>query len=217
MLQLNKNIGQCYVLYFILSWCDGHALLLSHFQIVAYSILDHWQPVATISGHYGPVQDIAWEPINGDFLISVSSDQTTRAHAPWVVEGEVIAWREIARPQIHGYNMQCVCMLTPVVMVSGADEKVTVITYTCWVHHGFDCISQVLRVFHSPRNFVDNLLNVSHVDLKVVSKFTLFSVLFQEVYIVFTQCIMECKVWITICHMHCIAMLEQNKFIFQYL
>lgn len=85
---------------------------------------DHWVSVPTISGHYGPVQDISWEPRNGEFLLSVSTDQTTRAHAPWVLEDEVVTWREIARPQIHGYNMQCVSMMSPVLFVSGADEKV---------------------------------------------------------------------------------------------
>ena len=79
--------------------------------------------MATISGHFGAVQDITWEPANGDFLVSVSLDQTTRVHAPWMV-GREVTWREIARPQIHGYNMQCVCMLSPVMLVSGADEKV---------------------------------------------------------------------------------------------
>ncbi len=83
----------------------------------------------TISGHYGAVLDVAWEPIHGRYLVSVSSDQTTRVHAPWWLEGKdkkksEVSWREISRPQIHGYNMQCVSMLSSVVMVTGADEKV---------------------------------------------------------------------------------------------
>lgn len=91
-------------------------------------VTDHWLPVPTISGHYGAVQDIAWEPTGGEFLLSVSADQTTRAYAPWVHEDKAITWREVARPQIHGYNMQCVCMITPVLFVSGADEKVNTIS-----------------------------------------------------------------------------------------
>jgi len=35
-----------------------------------------------------------------------------------------LVWQEVARPQIHGYDMQCVGMLSPIVMVTGADEKV---------------------------------------------------------------------------------------------
>ena len=94
--------------------------------------LDHWQSIATISGHYDHVQDISWEP-NGEFLVSVSTDQTTRIHAPWVHKGCGITWREIARPQIHGYNLQCICMLSPVLFVSGADEKVYIVIVACTV------------------------------------------------------------------------------------
>ena len=35
-----------------------------------------------------------------------------------------ISWHELARPQIHGYDMQCVAMLSSLQYVSGADEKV---------------------------------------------------------------------------------------------
>lgn len=61
-------------------------------------------------------------------MLSASTDQTTRAYAPWLHEDRVITWREIARPQIHGYNMQCVSMISPVLFVSGADEKAS---YLC--------------------------------------------------------------------------------------
>ena len=29
------------------------------------------------------LQDIDWDPVDGQFVVSVSSDQTTRLHAPW--------------------------------------------------------------------------------------------------------------------------------------
>ena len=96
-----------------------------------------WEPQPTLSGHFGPVQDISWEPETGGFLISVSLDQTSRLHAPWMVantrtagEGDEkplpghVTWQEVARPQIHGYDMQCVAMTTSLQYVSGADEKV---------------------------------------------------------------------------------------------
>lgn len=51
-------------------------------------------------------------------------------------------WHEISRPQIHGYDMQCLAMVGRFQFVSGADEK-------------------VLRVFQAPRNFVENFANIS--------------------------------------------------------
>lgn len=42
-----------------------------------------WLPGIVIGGHFNVVQDLAWEP-NGLFLITVSADQTTRIHVPWV-------------------------------------------------------------------------------------------------------------------------------------
>ena len=36
-----------------------------------------------LSGHFGPVTDLSWDP-QGNFLVSVSSDQTCRLHGPWV-------------------------------------------------------------------------------------------------------------------------------------
>lgn len=51
-------------------------------------------------------------------------------------------WHEISRPQIHGYDMQCLAMVGRFQFVSGADEK-------------------VLRVFQAPRNFVENFASIS--------------------------------------------------------
>lgn len=42
-----------------------------------------WLPGIVVGGHYGMVQDLAWEP-KGSFLLTVSSDQTSRIHVPWV-------------------------------------------------------------------------------------------------------------------------------------
>lgn len=40
----------------------------------------------TVGGHFSEVQDLVWD-VHGNFLISASSDQTTRLHAPWVQDG----------------------------------------------------------------------------------------------------------------------------------
>ena len=35
-----------------------------------------------ISGHFNAVQDLSWDP-EGEFILSVGSDQTTRLLTPW--------------------------------------------------------------------------------------------------------------------------------------
>ncbi len=42
-----------------------------------------WLPGIVVGGHFSIVQDLAWEP-KGQFLLSVSADQTSRIHVPWV-------------------------------------------------------------------------------------------------------------------------------------
>nr|CAB3242288.1 elongator complex protein 2-like [Phallusia mammillata] len=101
-----------------------------------------WQPAITVSGHSSSVSDIDWEPKCGRFLLSTSEDQTTRLFAEWQSVEGTKTWHEIARPQIHGYDLNCIHMLSSVRFVSGADEK-------------------VLRVFDASQNFVTNLLNLT--------------------------------------------------------
>uniref|UniRef100_A0A672SFT9 Elongator complex protein 2 n=1 Tax=Sinocyclocheilus grahami TaxID=75366 RepID=A0A672SFT9_SINGR len=108
---------------------------------------DTWRPSVVISGHFNAVQDLSWDP-EGEFIITVGSDQTTRLFTPWTRNGcSEITWHEISRPQIHGYDMQCLTMVGRFQFVSGADEK-------------------VLRVFKAPRNFVENFANISCTSLE---------------------------------------------------
>lgn len=44
--------------------------------------LQSWLPGIVAGGHFGEARDIAWEQ-QGAYLISVSSDQTSRIHVPW--------------------------------------------------------------------------------------------------------------------------------------
>ncbi|XP_060915579.1 elongator complex protein 2 [Labrus mixtus] len=101
-----------------------------------------WRPGVVISGHFNAVQDLSWDP-EGQFILSVGSDQTSRLFTPWRKhDSKQATWHEISRPQIHGYDMQCLAMVGRFQFVSGADEK-------------------VLRVFQAPRNFVENFANIS--------------------------------------------------------
>ena len=98
---------------------------------------DRWVQGVAISGHIQSVTGIAWSK-EGDYLLSTSSDQTTRLHAKWK-HGDQVSWHEMARPQIHGYDLNCIDSLGASQFVSGADEK-------------------LLRVFDEPKA-VANLLN----------------------------------------------------------
>ncbi|KAK4204272.1 putative Elongator complex protein 2 [Triangularia verruculosa] len=88
---------------------------------------DAWQQHYAISGHTRPVNGLSWAQ-DGSYLLSTSSDQTTRLHAQWTGTGTSPAsfgsWHEMSRPQIHGYDLNCISTLGPTSsFVSGADEK----------------------------------------------------------------------------------------------
>ncbi|ORY51042.1 WD40 repeat-like protein [Rhizoclosmatium globosum] len=97
---------------------------------------------------------LAWSP-KGDFLLSTSLDQTTRLWAPWIHSGQpTVSWHELARPQIHGYDLHCLAMVHGYGFVAGADEK-------------------VVRVFEASRTFLEGLEGVSGVkegDAEVVKR-----------------------------------------------
>lgn len=67
----------------------------------------------------------------------LSLDQTTRIHGPSLVagNGQVEYWRELARPQVHGYDLLDAEFLNPLRFASIADEK-------------------VVRIFDAPKGFV---------------------------------------------------------------
>ena len=95
-----------------------------------------WKAEPGITGHFGPVEDCCWEPTQGSYLLSASSDQTCRLWAevgtPDNACNNVHSWKELGRPQVHGYNLTSVVCVglgrsdggEPLHrFVSGADEK----------------------------------------------------------------------------------------------
>ncbi|KAI9881406.1 MAG: hypothetical protein M1830_003413 [Pleopsidium flavum] len=82
---------------------------------------DRWLQGVAISGHVKEVTGLAWGK-DGEYLVSTSSDQTTRLHAEWK-RGNRRSWHEFARPQIHGYDLNCIDTIGRSRFISGADEK----------------------------------------------------------------------------------------------
>lgn len=83
-----------------------------------------------------------------------SLDQTTRIHAAIPLpSGDThisVAWHEVGRPQVHGYDLLGVAALDTLRFVSIADEKVA-------------------RVFEAPREFIQVLDNLGVANLAVGS------------------------------------------------
>lgn len=108
---------------------------------------DRWMQGLGISGHVRDVKGVAWAK-DGSYLLSTSSDQTTRLHAEWRRHG-TRSWHEFARPQIHGYDLNCIDSLGQMQFISGADEK-------------------LLRVFDEPGAIAEMLQNLCGISNKNV-------------------------------------------------
>jgi elongator complex protein 2 len=103
----------------------------------------YWVQRPAVSGHVSPVNGLSWSQ-DGAYLLSTSSDQTTRLHADWRRDAKR-TWHEFARPQIHGYDLNCVSSISLSQFASGADEK-------------------LLRVFDEPKstaNLLQRLCNIT--------------------------------------------------------
>jgi elongator complex protein 2 len=86
---------------------------------------DQWVQRIAVTGHTKAITGISWSQ-DGTYLLSTSLDQTTRLHAQWKRKGNgavLSTWHEVARPQIHGYDLNCIDALGSTMFISGADEK----------------------------------------------------------------------------------------------
>lgn len=108
----------------------------------------YFEEVLGVTGAVGPITDVKWS-LEGDYFMATSLDQTTRLYAPWkrTKDGEsTTTWHEIARPQIHGYDMICLDNITSTKFVSGGDEK-------------------ILRVFELTKSIDESLKELSNVNI----------------------------------------------------
>ena len=84
-----------------------------------------WKAQPCLTGHFDEVNDLSWEALEGEYLITVSNDATCRLWAP--ITPSLDTWIEIARPQVHGYSLSAVTSLSTLDhkhnLVTGADEK----------------------------------------------------------------------------------------------
>ncbi|KAF2621133.1 WD40 repeat-like protein [Macroventuria anomochaeta] len=105
---------------------------------------DMWTRQVAITGHVREVRGVTWSR-DGSYLLSTSQDQTTRLFAEWKREGSAPSWHEFSRPQIHGYDLNCVDAISDTEFVSGADEK-------------------LLRVFDEPKGVAEILSKLCNIE-----------------------------------------------------
>ena len=117
-----------------------------------------WKAQPPLTGHFRPVNDLSWEPTNGDFLLTVSSDQTCRliAQVKYEDDSNSTIWREIGRPQVHGYDIHAVAC------IGGRHSGDELSYYGRFVSGASE---KQLRVFDAPcatLRLLDDILNTLH-------------------------------------------------------
>ncbi|KAH7380519.1 WD40-repeat-containing domain protein [Phaeosphaeria sp. MPI-PUGE-AT-0046c] len=98
---------------------------------------DMWTQQMAITGHIREVKGVTWSR-DGKYLLTTSTDQTTRLFSQWKRHGATSSWHEFTRPQIHGYDLNCIDAISNSQFISGADEK-------------------LLRVFDEPKGVAEML------------------------------------------------------------
>lgn len=127
--------GNSMGLYGALFSPDG-SCLISHGYSGSFNLwikdAEKYSQKVSITGHRDIVEGISWSE-DQKCLLSVSKDQTARIYCKWQ-RNNIYSWHEIARPQIHGYDIKCVAYMGSFKFISGSDEK-------------------VLREFEAPKTF----------------------------------------------------------------
>jgi elongator complex protein 2 len=123
--EMGGNVFTYYNGVFCGDQCD---FILAHGYTGAFQVWKRqgeshrWNPVVSFGGHVGPVMDLSWDPTN-EYFVTVSSDQTTRLFGQWSRNNHS-TWHELGRPQVHGYDLQCLTFIGKYRFASGAEEKV---------------------------------------------------------------------------------------------
>jgi elongator complex protein 2 len=107
------------------------------------SVEDMWAQQVAITGHVREVKGVSWSR-DGTYLLTTGSDQTTRLFAQWQRDAQSSSWHEFSRPQIHGYDLNCIDIVGNSQFISGADEK-------------------LLRVFGEPKGVAEMLSKLCNI------------------------------------------------------
>lgn len=110
---------------------------------------DMWTQQVAITGHVREVKGLCWSR-DGAYLTTTGSDQTTRLYSQWKRVGSSSSWHEFSRPQIHGYDLNCIDAVTNSQFITGADEK-------------------LLRVFDEPKGVAQMLNKLCDIDASASS------------------------------------------------
>lgn len=110
---------------------------------------DTYRQEVAVTGHSKEVRALAWAR-DGSYLLSTSADQTTRLFAEWKRD-DTITWHEMSRPQVHGYDLNCIDVIDDASFISGADEK-------------------PLRVFEEPKAVAEMMFSLSGVQTRLESR-----------------------------------------------
>ncbi|KAG9193612.1 hypothetical protein G6011_03647 [Alternaria panax] len=111
---------------------------------------DMWTQQVAITGHVREVKGVSWSR-DGSYMLSTGSDQTSRLYSQWKRAGSSTSWHEFSRPQIHGYDLNCIDAVSNSQFISGADEK-------------------LLRIFDEPRGVADVLEKLSGITVSTTAE-----------------------------------------------